>query len=136
MFKQVKSALIWFYLFKFRKKISLILALLLLVVFAQSIYADVVSYLQISGKIDLLIYVLIAKWALILASLFSAIRIFLSFFKKSQLSAQDEVPVPLKQEAQVVSEKEQWLKNKAHLRSRAEKLIAEKSAQKAKEKRQ
>ncbi|WP_193215413.1 hypothetical protein [Aliarcobacter butzleri] len=45
MFKQVKSAVFWYYLYKFRKRVTLIFLLLIIALFANVIYADIVEYL-------------------------------------------------------------------------------------------
>ena len=46
MFKQVKSAFFWYYLYKFRRRVILIVFLLITALFANAIYSD------IDGKIE------------------------------------------------------------------------------------
>ena len=64
MFKQVKSAFIWYHLYKFRKRVITIAMLLSVVLFSQWIYSDVVEYLTLRQKLDLLDIILPLKWVL------------------------------------------------------------------------
>ena len=58
MFKQVKSALFWYYLYKFRKRAILIFFLILVALFSGFIYGDIVEYLKITQNIEYLKYIL------------------------------------------------------------------------------
>ena len=51
MFKQMKSALFWYYLYKFRKRAIFIFFLLLVALFSGFIYGDVVEYLKLTQNI-------------------------------------------------------------------------------------
>ena len=52
MFKQVKSAIFWYYLFKFRRRVILIVLLFdYCALFANAIYSDVVEYLKLKDKL-------------------------------------------------------------------------------------
>ena len=62
MFKQMKSALFWYYLYKFRKRAIFIFFLLLVALFSGFIYGDVVEYLKLTQNIEYLKYVLALKW--------------------------------------------------------------------------
>lgn len=84
MFKQVKSALFWYYLFKFRKRVILIALLLIVALFANAIYSDVVQYLTLKEKLEFLEAVLIAKWVIIIFNIVFSIYLILTMFKKEE----------------------------------------------------
>ena len=84
MFKQVKSALFWYYLYKFRKRVTIIVFLILLSIFANSIYSDVVQYLQLKDKLQYLELAFIFKWTTILSSLTISSYLVLTLFKKEE----------------------------------------------------
>lgn len=129
MFKQVKSALIWYYLFRFRRRVSIIILLLLLAFFANSIYGDVVNYLTVTKQLYLLKYALLTKWAIILGSLFaviySIINLFKNIGKKKTPTEKKKLPT-----TPMMSPQEQRLREKPQLRSRADQLIARKAEEK------
>ena len=54
MFKQAKSAFIWYHLYKFWRTVVLIVLLLSVVFFSQWIYSDVVEYLTLRKKLEYL----------------------------------------------------------------------------------
>ena len=84
MFKQVKSALFWYYLFKFRRRVILIVSLLLVALFANAIYGDVIEYLKLKDKLDFLEIALISKWAIIIFNIVFSIYLVLTVFKKDE----------------------------------------------------
>jgi H+/gluconate symporter-like permease len=84
MFKQVKSALFWYYLFKFRRRVILIVLLLIVALFANAIYSDVVQYLTLKEKLEFLEAVLIAKWIIIIFNIVFSIYLILTMFKKEE----------------------------------------------------
>lgn len=84
MFKQVKSALFWYYLFKFRRRVILIVLLLIVALFANAIYSDVVQYLTLKEKLEYLEIVLIAKWVIIIFNIVFSIYLILTMFKKEE----------------------------------------------------
>jgi len=81
MFKQVKSALFWYYLYKFRKKVILISFLLIIVFFANAIYSDVVQYLTLKEKLEFLELALLSKWIIIIFNILLSIYLILTIFK-------------------------------------------------------
>lgn len=84
MFRQIKSALIWTYIYRFRKLLLKIFIALLLFVFIEFIYRDIVEYLRLSHNVAILPYVLIAKWALyLLIAFFIFFSVYKTFGKKS-----------------------------------------------------
>lgn len=84
MFKQVKSALFWYYLFKFRRRVILIVSLLVVALFANAIYGDVIEYLKLKDKLDFLEIALISKWAIIIFNIVFSIYLVLTVFKKDE----------------------------------------------------
>ena len=84
MFKQVKSALFWYYLFKFRRRVISIVLLLVIAFFANAIYGDVVEYLKLKDKLDFLEIALISKWVIIIFNIVFSIYLVLTVFKKDE----------------------------------------------------
>ncbi len=84
MFKQVKSALFWYYLYKFRKRVLVISSLLIIALFANFIYSDVVEYLSLKNKLEYLELALISKWFIILFNILFSIYLILTLFKKEK----------------------------------------------------
>lgn len=84
MFKQVKSALFWYYLIKFRRRVVLIVLLLIIALFANSIYTDVVQYLTLKEKLEFLEIVLLSKWIIIIFNIVFSIYLFLTMFKNQE----------------------------------------------------
>ncbi|MGM0518085.1 MAG: hypothetical protein ACQERD_00410 [Campylobacterota bacterium] len=82
MFRQVKSALFWYYLYKFRKRVILISILLLIALFSNAIYGDVVQYLKLKDKLEYLEIALFLKWGVIIFNLTYSIYLILTIFKK------------------------------------------------------
>ncbi len=82
MFKQVKSAFFWYYLFKFRKRVLIITLLLIVALFANAIYGDVVEYLKLKNKLDFLEIALISKWVIIIFNIVFSVYLLLTMFKK------------------------------------------------------
>ena len=91
MFKQVKSALFWYYLFKFRRRVILIVLLLIIALFANAIYGDVVEYLKLKDKLDFLEIALISKWAVIIFNIVFSVYLLLTMFKKEE-NIEDKKP--------------------------------------------
>ena len=84
MFKQVKSALFWYYLFKFRRRVILIVLLLVVALFANAIYGDVVEYLKLKDRLEFLEIALILKWTIIIFNIVFSIYLVLTIFKKEE----------------------------------------------------
>ena len=80
MFKQLKSALFWYYLYKFRKRAIFIFFLLLVALFSGFIYGDVVEYLKLTQNIEYLKYVLALKWFIIIFNSLLSIYLILTLF--------------------------------------------------------
>lgn len=122
MFKQVKSAVFWYYLYKFRKRVTFIILLLIIALFANVIYADVVEYLKLKDKLEYLEIALILKWLIIIFNIAFSIYLILTLFKKDEVvNNKKEKEKPLKEEKFTQREKE--FLNKKNIRSKADILI-------------
>ena len=109
MFKQVKSALFWYYLYKFRKRVILIFLLLTVALFANAIYGDLIEYLKLKKLLQYLELALISKWVIILFNLTFSIYLILTMFKKEDevIAKQEEKKTKKEKKAKpIVKEKE------------------------------
>lgn len=123
MFKQAKSAVFWYYLIKFRRKVAFSFTLIFLSIISEFIYSDLVQYLKLREKVELLDYILPAKWIFITLCIFFAVSLILSIFKNSDKESK-EVPKEEKRESKhkFTSREEKFLYKKK-LDSKAEKLL-------------
>jgi len=90
MFKQVKSALFWYYIYKFRRRVAAILTLIVLIFLSEYIYSDIVEYLQIRHKEEWLDFLLPLKWALIFGAVFTIFYLILTMFKAPKQEPQEK----------------------------------------------
>lgn len=81
MFKQAKSALIWYHLYKFKKTLIVVVLLLSMVLFSQWIYSDIVEYLKLRDKLQYLDILLPLKWGIIFFNIGLSVYLLLSLFK-------------------------------------------------------
>ena len=129
MFKQVKSALFWYYLFKFRRRVILIALLLIIAFFANAIYGDVVEYLKLKDKLAFLEIALISKWLIIIFNIVFSTYLLLTMFKKEdeqfskkeEIKRKESIKEEKKEEKFTAREKEFLYKKK--LRSKADLLV-------------
>ena len=126
MFKQVKSAVFWYYLFKFRKRVTLVALLLIIALFANIIYGDVIEYLKLKDKLQYLEIALISKWVIIIFNLVFSIYLLLTMFKNEEKIEEkkvkkEKVCQPIKEEKFTEREKEFLYKKK--IRSKADLLV-------------
>lgn len=126
MFKQVKSALFWYYLVKFRKRISLIMLLLLIALFSNAIYSDVIQYLTLKEKLEYFEIVLISKWFIIIFNIVLSVYLLLTIFKKEKT----DIKVKTKKETKKTkkdedkfSKREQEFLYKKKIRNKADVLL-------------
>ena len=130
MFKQVKSALFWYYLYKFRKKVLLIAFLLFTALFSNAIYSDVVEYLTLKEKLEYLEIALLSKWFIIIFNLCISVYLILGIFKfsKKENLKQEEKNVlkkdikDIKQNPKFTKREEKFL-NKEFLNNKADSLV-------------
>lgn len=106
MFKQVKSALFWYYLYKFRKRVILIFLLLIVALFANAIYGDLIEYLKLKKLLQYLELALISKWVIILFNLTFSIYLILTMFKKEDEVIAKQEEKKTKKAKPIVTEKE------------------------------
>ncbi|HJE03692.1 MAG TPA: hypothetical protein K8U92_07430 [Aliarcobacter thereius] len=127
MFKQMKSALFWYYLFKFRKRAIIIVLLLLIALFSNFIYADIVEYLKLKNRLQYLEIALILKWIIIIFNLTFSIYLILTLFKKDDEFEEKEKNKPkkddIKHSAKDFSQREKDLLYKKTLKTKADMLL-------------
>lgn len=131
MFKQVKSALFWYYLYKFRKRVVLIALLLIVALFANAIYSDIVEYLKLKDKLEFLELALIIKWTIIIFNLTFSIYLVLTLFKKEEVVTKnktkekedDDTNNKKMSSINSLTDREKSFLNKKKLKSKADYLV-------------
>ncbi len=123
MFKQMKSALFWYYLYKFRKRAIFIFFLLLVALFSGFIYGDVVEYLKLTQNIEYLKYVLALKWFIIIFNSLLSIYLILTLFKNSENQEKSSVKKDKVETKNSFTQRETELLHKKKLINRAENII-------------
>ena len=121
MFKQLKSALFWYYLYKFRRRFLLIFSLLLIALISNFIYSDIVEILKIKEKTQYLEIALLIKWFIILFSIILSFYLILTLFKKDQEDSKNDLENSIKDDKFTNKEKE--FLHKKTLRTKADFLI-------------
>ncbi|MPL90725.1 hypothetical protein SDC9_36780 [bioreactor metagenome] len=117
MFKQVKSAVFWYYLYKFRKRVTLIILLLIIALFANVIYADIVEYLKLKEKLEYLEIALLSKWLIIIFNIGISIYLILTLFKKEKIVEKETI------KKEKLTQREKEFLNKKTIRSKADILL-------------
>ncbi|WP_419673075.1 hypothetical protein [Aliarcobacter butzleri] len=125
MFKQVKSAVFWYYLYKFRKRVTLIFLLLIIALFANVIYADIVEYLKLKEKLEYLEIALLSKWLIIIFNIGISIYLILTLFKKEETGSSKKEKIVEKEtiKKEKFTQREQEFLNKKNIRSKADILL-------------
>ncbi|BAK71307.1 hypothetical protein [Aliarcobacter butzleri] len=125
MFKQVKSAIFWYYLYKFRKRVTLIFLLLIIALFANVIYADIVEYLKLKEKLEYLEIALISKWLIIIFNIGISIYLILTLFKKEETGSSKKEKIVEKEtiKKEKFTQREKEFLNKKNIRSKADILL-------------
>ncbi|MCT7485254.1 hypothetical protein [Aliarcobacter cryaerophilus] len=123
MFKQMKSALFWYYLYKFRKRAIFIFFLLLVALFSGFIYGDVVEYLKLTQNIEYLKYVLALKWFIIIFNSLLSIYLILTLFKNSENQEKSSVKKDKVETKNSFNQRETELLHKKKLINKAENII-------------
>ncbi|MDN5055394.1 hypothetical protein [Aliarcobacter butzleri] len=125
MFKQVKSAVFWYYLYKFRKRVTLIILLLIIALFANVIYADIVEYLKLKEKLEYLEIALISKWLIIIFNIGISIYLILTLFKKEESGNGKKEKIVEKEtiKKEKFTQREKEFLNKKNIRSKADILL-------------
>lgn len=125
MFKQVKSAVFWYYLYKFRKRVTLIFLLLIIALFANVIYADIIEYLKLKEKLEYLEIALISKWLIIIFNIGISIYLILTLFKKEETGSSKKEKIVEKEtiKKEKFTQREKEFLNKKNIRSKADILL-------------
>ena len=123
MFKQMKSALFWYYLYKFRKRAIFIFFLLLVALFSGFIYGDVVEYLKLTQNIEYLKYVLALKWFIIIFNSLLSIYLILTLFKNSEIQEKSSVKKDKVETKNSFTQRETEFLHKKKLINKAENTI-------------
>ncbi|PHO11511.1 hypothetical protein CRU96_08365 [Malaciobacter halophilus] len=129
MFRQVKSAIFWYYLYKFRKRVMIISALLIIAVFANSIYTDIVEYLTLKEKLEYLELALVIKWLIIFSNILISIYLILTLFKRKDIDKPQVKKKKEKRQSNIrkdntkFSKREEEFINKKSLKTKAEALL-------------
>ena len=123
MFKQMKSALFWYYLYKFRKRAIFIFFLLLVALFSGFIYGDVVEYLKLTQNIEYLKYVLALKWFIIIFNFLLSIYLILTLFKNSTNDEKSNIKKEKFETKNSFTQRETELLHKKKLINKAENII-------------
>ncbi len=124
MFKQVKSALFWYYLFKFRRRVILIVLLLVVALFANAIYGDVIEYLKLKDKLEFLEVALISKWTVIIFNIVFSIYLILTIFKKEEKEQKNvEIKKEIIQKEDKFTQREKEFLYKKKLKTKADLLL-------------
>ncbi len=121
MFRQLKSAIIWTYIYRYRAFLLKVLVLLILAGIVEFIYRDMVEYLQLAKKVAYLSYLLAMKWALFLLALLYLVWSWKRLAKRSDKK--------LKKSVSVQKEKNRKL-SKKEISSLAQQIIEQKRVQK------
>lgn len=129
MFKNMKSAFIWYHLYKFRKTFTIIVFLLFLILFSQWIYSDIVQYLKLRDKLAYLDIILPLKWFIIFLCLTISTTLFLNLFKgkeEENITKNEEKDIKktkITKKEEELSKREKSFLYKKNLKSRAESII-------------
>lgn len=142
MFKQAKSAFIWYHLYKFRRTLILVALLLSIVLFSQWIYSDVVEYLRLREKLQYLDFILPIKWSIIFFNIGLSVYLILSLFKsdKAEKSVEkkekkllkkekkEENPVSKKEvKEEKFTDREKMFLHKKNLKTKADSVVDNKT---------
>jgi hypothetical protein len=119
----MKSALFWYYLYKFRKRAIFIFFLLLVALFSGFIYGDVVEYLKLTQNIEYLKYVLALKWFIIIFNSLLSIYLILTLFKNSEIQEKSSVKKDKVETKNSFTQRETELLHKKKLINKAENII-------------
>ena len=123
MFKQMKSALFFFFLYKIRKRAIFIFFVLLVALFSGFIYCDVVEYLKLTQNIEYLKYVLVLKWFIIIFNSLLSIYLILTLFKNSEIQEKSSVKKDKVETKNSFTQRETELLHKKKLINKAENII-------------
>ncbi len=122
MFKQFKSALVWYYLFKLRRRLALVVFLLLVAFFADAIYEDIIAFLKLQNMLEYLGLVLIVKWIIIIGNIALSCYLLITMFSKKEETEENKEKNMIEKKEKFTKREQQFL-NKKKLRSKADILL-------------
>ena len=125
MFKQAKSIFFWSLVYKFRKRLTIVVVLLSTVLLSQWIYSDVVQYLTLTDKTEYLNWVLPLKWSVIFFNITLSSYLILTLFKSEKIDKPKEEIVEKITDKNPLSKREQEFMNKK-IRTQAEIILQKK----------
>lgn len=128
MFRNAKSAFIWYHLYKFRRTLVFVALLLFIVLFSQWIYSDVVEYLRLRQKLQYLDYILPLKWGIIFFNMGLSVYLILSLFKRDKSFQKKEESKPYKEEfkKEKFTDREKMFLHKKKLKTKEEMIVESK----------
>ncbi|SMC09644.1 hypothetical protein [Nitratiruptor tergarcus] len=106
MFRQLKSAIIWTYVYRYRSLLFKTVVILLLLILIEFIYRDIVQYLQMAKKIEYMPYILFGKWSLFFGALLYLIMNTKKSLKKSEKMQKSDENKKHKSKQQKLTKKE------------------------------
>ncbi|KAB0614240.1 hypothetical protein [Campylobacter hyointestinalis] len=121
MIKGIKSAIFWTFIYKFRKRLALILMLIFLVLISQFIYTDVVEYLKLTKQEDIIGYALFAKWILSISCISFVVYIL---FGLSKQRVQKPKPLKEDEDSKLIDREKRFINKK--LRTKTEIIMGSK----------
>jgi hypothetical protein len=77
----MKSLVFWTFVYRFRRRLTVVAVLIAIILLSQWIYSDTIKYLQLIDKTNWIGWVLIAKWLLILSSTALSVYLILTIFR-------------------------------------------------------
>jgi small-conductance mechanosensitive channel len=122
MFRQIKSAIIWAYIYKFRRRIAIALAILLIGAMLFFMLEDLKGYFVAQKMGQWALWAIIAKWLALFGAVGGALFVLLRGSRESK--KEKSPPNPAKAATPAKSLK------KRELRSLAEDIIQKKRAKK------
>ncbi len=125
MFKNIKSALIYYYLYKFKNRFLTIFAIAIFTIFLHIIYIDIVEYLTLRNKLSYLDTILPLKWIVTIFNISLIIYLFFSIFKTKQEIKIEQKSDTIEQNETKFSKREESFLNKK-LQSKADLIINKK----------
>ncbi|MFW3381945.1 hypothetical protein, partial [Aliarcobacter butzleri] len=99
--------------------------LLIIALFANVIYADIVEYLKLKEKLEYLEIALISKWLIIIFNIGISIYLILTLFKKEQSGNEKKEKIVEKEtiKKEKFTQREKEFLNKKNIRSKADILL-------------
>jgi len=107
----------------------IISALLIIAIFANSIYTDIVEYLTLKEKLEYLELALVIKWLIIFSNILISIYLILTLFKRKDIDKpqvkkkKEKIQSNIRKDNTKFSKREEEFINKKSLKTKAEALL-------------